>query len=193
MAVLFSLFFLIPMRILGQEHNYQTEMLFREDWKEIPAEIPVTQKHVSNPDLILNLYGVGSDSLKKSHHGDDPYYIWSGRCLANWALTLKHRAYFADLSGHAKIIWRTKQAGFRQLRIVLKLNNGTWLVSDLSDGLSHDWRISEFKLRDITWYGEPQSYIGHRISPIFRVGRSVPYEKEPSAPRKRPFFGQAQK
>ena len=29
--------------------------------------------------------------------------------------------------------------------------------------------------------GEPQSYIGHRISPIFRVGRSVPYEKEPSA------------
>jgi len=40
----------------------------------------------------------------------------------------------------------------RQLRIALKLADGTWLVSDLSDGPSADWRIKEFNIADITWH-----------------------------------------
>lgn len=130
-------------------------LFFREDWKEIPAATPVTQGHVSNKDLILNLYGLGADSIKKSHHpqpSDDPYYIWSGTCLNNWAVTLKNSKSFADLSGLAKIMWRSKQSGLHNLHIILKLANGTWLVSDLSDGPSKDWRIQEFNLMDITWY-----------------------------------------
>jgi DNA polymerase I-like protein with 3'-5' exonuclease and polymerase domains len=30
-------------------------LYFREDWKEIPAEIPVSQKHVENDELIVEL------------------------------------------------------------------------------------------------------------------------------------------
>ena len=33
-------------------------LFFREDWKETPAETPVTQAHVANPNLILSLYGM---------------------------------------------------------------------------------------------------------------------------------------
>jgi len=92
-------------RVIAQnvtsQGNYRPSLFFREDWKEIPAATPVTQQHVFNSDLLLNLYGPGCDSIKKSHHEtpiDDPYYIWSGLCLGNWAVTLKHKTSFVDLS-----------------------------------------------------------------------------------------------
>jgi len=130
-------------------------LFFREDWKDIPAATPVTQEHVANKNLILGLYGPGKDSIRKSNHEkpvDDPFYIWPGLCKGNWAVTLKSRTNFVDLSQYAKIQWRTKQAGFRNLHIILKLADGTWLVSDLADGPSRDWRVSEFNIMDITWY-----------------------------------------
>jgi hypothetical protein len=146
-----AIFFLGAAALFAQE---RPGLFFREDWKETPAAEPATQDHVANPDLILSLYGPGKSTIKKSHHdtpADDPFYIWSGDCAANWAVTLRHRSAFADLTGLAKIRWRSEQAGFRQLRIVLKLANGTWLVSDQSDGPSKDWRIREFNLGDIRW------------------------------------------
>lgn len=130
------------------------ELLFREDWKEIPAEIPVNQNHVANENLLLHLYGPGIDSLKKSHHdrpADDPYYIWSGLCTGTWALALEHKQYIINLTGLSKIRWRTKQFGFRHLHIIVRLTDGTWLVSDLSDDASSDWRIREFNMGDIRW------------------------------------------
>lgn len=142
------------MEMSGQE-SYRPGLFFREDWKEIPAETPVSQKHVNNPELILGLYGPGKDSIKKSHHDtppDDPYYIWSGLCTGNWAVTLKHREKLVDLTRYSKILWRTKQFGFRELHIVLKLADGTWLVSVQSDPVSTDWRIREFNLSDLDWY-----------------------------------------
>lgn len=141
--------------VFAQGQQYRPDLFFREDFKEIPAEIPVNQNHIANEDLILTHYGNGQDSLKKSHHAkplDDPYYLWSGLCLDTWAVTFKHKKAFADLSAYAKIKWRTKQAGFHELRIILKLSDGTWLVSDQSDGLSKDWRIREFNLNDINWW-----------------------------------------
>jgi hypothetical protein len=129
-------------------------LFFREDWKEIPAATPITQEHVANADVILSLYGPGKATIRKSHHdtpADDPYYVWSGECTGNWAVTLRNRNASADLTGMAKIRWRTKQAGFRHLRMVLKLAGDTWLVSDQSDGPSADWRVREFNIADIRW------------------------------------------
>ncbi len=129
-------------------------LFFREDWKEIEAATPVTQEHVANPDLVLALYGPGREGVKKSHHdkpADDPYYIWTGTCNGNCAVTLRHKTAYADLTGQAKLRWRTKQAGFRELRIVLKLANGQWLVSDAADGPSEDWRVREFNIQDVRW------------------------------------------
>jgi hypothetical protein len=129
-------------------------LFFREDWKETTWEIPVTQDHVANQNLILSLHGPGKDVIKKSHHekpADDPYYIWSGLCEGNWAVSLRHKSKNVDLTGQAKIRWRSKQAGFRELRIILKLADGSWLVSDASDPASEDWRIREFNIQDIRW------------------------------------------
>jgi hypothetical protein len=135
--------------------QYRPSLFFREDWKEIPAATPVTQDHISNKNLVMTLYGPGCDSIRKSHHvqpADDPYYVWSGLCLGNWAVTFKSKSAYADLSEYAKIIWRSRQSGLKNLHIILKLADGTWLVSDQCDGQSKDWRIREFNLADIQWY-----------------------------------------
>ena len=143
----------IPSR--AQDRGYRPGLALREDWKEIPAEIPVSQAHVNHPDLLLELHGPGQDSIKKSHHekpADDPYYIWSGICTGNWAVTLKHREKELDLSGYARIRWRTKQSGFRQLHLLLQLADGTWLVSVQSEGYSGDWKVGELIMADMEWF-----------------------------------------
>jgi hypothetical protein len=100
------------------------------------------------------LYGPGKDGIKKSHHDqpvDDPYYIWDGTCEGNCGFTLRDKASYVDLSGLAKVHWRTKQSGFRRLHIILKLADGAWLVSDPVEGPSADWRESEVAIQDLRW------------------------------------------
>lgn len=129
-------------------------LFFREDFKETPAATPATQADIANRDLVLTMYGPGKDSIKKSHHdkpADDPYYLWSGLCQGNWAVTLKHSSKYVDLSRQGKISWRSKQSGYRQLHLVLKLADGTWLVSNALDPASSDWRVREFNFSDMTW------------------------------------------
>jgi hypothetical protein len=147
-------------------------LLYREDWTETPAATPLTQEHVAHPDLILSRHGPGEAGIKKSHHdrpADDPYYVWSGTAPQNWAVSLRHARHRVDLSGQAKIRWRSKQSGFRELRVILKLADGTWLVSDQSDGESIDWRVREFNVADLRW----------RVLDIVRVveGRWMPDPK----------------
>lgn len=153
--LLFFVLVTFVFNLVKAQENYRPELFFREDWKEIPAEIPLNQKHVENTNLTVQLYGAGQDSIKKSNHEkpvDDPFYIWSGLCLENWMVTLKHKTKNVDLSGFAKIKWRSKQVGLRQLRITLKLENGMWLVSDQFSGPSKDWLIKEFNVQEIVWH-----------------------------------------
>jgi hypothetical protein len=118
-------------------------LFFREDWKEIAAATPVTQEHVANASLLLGLYGPGKDGVRKSHHDtpkDDPYYLWLGSCPANCAIGLRHKDALVDLTGLAKVRWRTKQTGFRSVRLTLKLANGQWLVSPRPTGTRPSFR-----------------------------------------------------
>ena len=152
MKYLLLICFIIPFLLISQEQR--PEIFFREDFKETPPQIPITQDHIVNSDLLISLYGEGADLIKKSNHDkpyDDPFYVWSGLCEDNWAVTLKHKSKNVDLSKQAKIRWRSKQSGFRQLHIILKLSDGSWLISDATDSLSKDWRIVEFNIEDIHW------------------------------------------
>src|SRR5688500_5488514 len=96
---------------VSAEAQSRSKLFFREDWKEIEAALPVTQEHVSNPDLVVSLYGPASNAIKKSNHPNipnDPYYIWSGECRGNWAVGLRHRSQMVDLSGDGRIKFRSK-------------------------------------------------------------------------------------
>lgn len=130
------------------------KLFFREDWKEIEAALPVTQEHVANSTVRLSLYGPGKDAIKKSNHPNipnDPYYIWSGECKGNWAVGLRKGNETVDLTGDARIVIRSKQTGFRQLRLIVKLNDDNWLVSDEYAGFTENWSEKEFRLADIKW------------------------------------------
>lgn len=146
--------FILP--ALGQrEKNFERpSVLFREDFKESPAEKPITQAHLSNPKVVLSLHGSGKAGIKKSHHDqpkDDPYYVWSGEANGMWAVSLRLREGMMDLRSVAKVRWRSQQAGFRLLRLIVQLADGTWLVSDQHEGASNDWREREFNISDIRW------------------------------------------
>jgi hypothetical protein len=154
MKLVFLLLLTLGAAAQSRPEDNRPPLFFREDWKEIPPVTPVTAEHVANAKLQLSLYGPGKDGVRKSHHDtpkDDPYYIWTGECSGNCALALRHKGAFVDLTGLAKIRWRTKQSGFRQLRLILKLANGTWLVSDHAEGPAVDWRETEFSIADVRW------------------------------------------
>lgn len=144
-------FLTLPGVSLAQE---RPNIFFREDFKEIPAEVPISQAHIVNSNLLISLYGTAANQIKKSHHDtpeDDPYYVWSGLCEGSWAVTLTHQSKYVDLTQYAKIRWRSKQSGLRQLHIIVKLVDDTWLISDQSDSYSADWRVKEFNIQDISW------------------------------------------
>jgi hypothetical protein len=140
--------------LTDRPEDHRPPLFFREDWKETPAATPVTPGHLTNPRLQLALYGPGKSGLKKSHHDapkDDPYYIWLGECPQNCAITSRGKDSFVDLRGFAKIRWRTKQSGFHELRLIVKLANGNWLVSDYAEGPTVDWHESEFSMAGVHW------------------------------------------
>ena len=127
---------------------------FREDWKEIPAATPVTQAHVNNPELTLHTYGQAKDSIKKSHHdqpANDPYYIWSGECKGSWGLTLSKAESSADFSKGGVVRWRSRQSGERFPRLLIRLADGSFYVSDQTDSNSSEWHIFSFVLERVTW------------------------------------------
>lgn len=139
-------------RFVPEDHR--PPVFFREDFTNFPQEKPVTPASLINKNLSINTYGPGKDMVEKSHHDspkDDPSYIWLGSCTQVCAFTLRRNDAYVDLTGLAKIQWRTKQTGFHQLRLLLKLANGDMLVSDYAEGGSSDWRISEFSLADLRW------------------------------------------
>lgn len=150
-ALLFAVLLSAPAS--AQEGNITKPPLFlREDWKEIPAETPVTQAHVLNSDLVLGLHGPGKDMIKKSHHDqplDDPFYIWSGQCEGTWAVTLTWRGASADLT-RGSVRWRTKNFD-RTTRVIVGLRNGTWLVSTRGTGETPDWHEFTVELEGMGW------------------------------------------
>ncbi|MCA9212449.1 MAG: hypothetical protein KDB27_05260 [Planctomycetales bacterium] len=122
-----------------------TNVFFREDWRETPAQIPVTQDHVQNDQLIVTRHGPNADLIKKSHHDEipnDPWYVWSGMCRkGRWAVSLRRKDALVNLAEEGRIRWRVKQSGPNVLKVILELDDGTWLVSDRGFGETPDWHV----------------------------------------------------
>jgi len=144
--------------------DHRPSLFFKEDWKHVPSdtpEHPLVQESIRTPNLELKLYGetpqhIGPDTgiweIQRVSPKDDPTFIFTAPCMTPCALALRHKDYYADLTGLAKIRWRTKQTGFHYLRPIVKLADGTWLVGDYAEPPSTDWRESEFSFVDLRWH-----------------------------------------
>lgn len=146
------------------DYKVRPPIFFHEDWTQTPPVTPITQHEVVSPNLILTLWGPGKEGIRRSHHTplpvDDPYYTFSGPAKGNWAVTLRDKANYVDLTGVAKLKWRINESGLRALHVIVRLANGKWYVSEQSDGPTSDWREREFNFRDFTWQSfEPNSVV----------------------------------
>jgi hypothetical protein len=130
-------------------------LFFRQEWKQSPqgGEHPVGADSASNPDLDLQLYVPAGQILLTGAAGDEnaPIHVWTGLCTTACALAFRDKMHFADLSGLARIRWNTKMSGFHQVRPIVKLADGTWLVADHADGTTRDWLVSEISYADLRW------------------------------------------
>ena len=132
-------------------------LFFKEEWKQTEkgGEHPIVfDSTLSNPALELKVYGPSSKELLLT--GDagnelNPIHIWTGMCTTPCAVAFKHKTAYADLSGLARLRWNTKVSGFHQIRPIVKLADGTWLVGDHTDGTVRDWLFTEFSFGDVRW------------------------------------------
>ena len=128
------------------------KITIREDWAEIPPELPVTAKHVTNKNLTLQLHG-DVEKIKKSHHANkknDPFYIWSGRTTAVWALSLKLKEPVEVKGKSMTVKWRTKQFK-RTLHLIVQNQDGDWFISEEGTGATKDWEENSIKLDPAKW------------------------------------------
>jgi len=136
--------------------DHRPPLAFREDFVDEPNETPVTQVSIRNKALRFTTWGPGAAMVAKSHHAspkDESGYIWTGSCTQVCGFTLYDPAAYLDLRGLAKVTWRTKETGFHQLRLMLKLAEGKTLVSDKTVNATSDWNVSEMTIQDIEWHG----------------------------------------
>src|SRR5216684_2942422 len=111
-------------------------LFLKEEWKQTPAggEHPVVPSEaLSNPNLELKLYGSTSKEIQLTGSAQDenkPVHLWTGGCTTPCAVALRDKNNYGDLTGLARIRWVTKVSGFHQVRPIVKLADGTWLVGD---------------------------------------------------------------
>jgi hypothetical protein len=131
-------------------------LFFSEVWQQTPegGEHPVTQQSIANPDLELKLYGPTSAELQingADGNAANPIHIWSGLCTTGCALAFRHNTSNVDLSGLARIRWNTKMSGFHQIRPIVKLADGTWLIGDPASGSPSDYLVDDIPVAELRW------------------------------------------
>jgi len=140
----------------GAPATRRPPLFFKEEWKQTAAggEHPVTPESVGNPNLELKLYGPSSKEIQLTGAANDennPIHVWTGTCTGPCAVAFRDKSNMVDLSGLARIRWNTKMSGVHQIRPIVKLADGTWLIGDHADGTTRDWLYSEFSLADVKW------------------------------------------
>lgn len=121
-------------------------LFFRESWKDTPA-VPLTQAVVTNPDLEITVYGKAPEV---NNEGGVPH-VWTGLCSPACAVTLKSKDNMVDLTGKARVRWLAKTSGFHEIRPVVKLADGTWLVGDFADAYTFDYHESDVFFATVHW------------------------------------------
>jgi hypothetical protein len=137
-------------------------VFFSEGWKALPSRAddhgawPASQAGVASPSLDLTLHGPSGKAIQLvSVRGSTDLYplnLWTGSTMSPSAATLRDRARFVDLSNPlAKIRWVVRTSGFHQIRPVLKLADGTWLVGDHTTGPAADFNQDDVSIADVRW------------------------------------------
>jgi len=149
--------------VAGQRAPQARPPLFlSEAWKPLPAPPddhgawPASQEGVSNPNLQLTLHGTSGKEIQlvavRGSADLYPVNLWTGTTTSPSAASLRDRGNFVDLTDPlAKIRWTVRTSGFHQVRPLVKLADGTWLVGDRATGPSADFNQTDVSIADVRW------------------------------------------
>jgi len=137
-------------------------LFLSESWKPLTTPPddhgawPASQAGVASPNLQLTLHGTSGKEIQlvavRGSADLYPVNLWTGTTTSPSAATLRDRANFVDLTDPlAKIRWTVRTSGFHQVRPVVKLADGTWLVGDRATGPSADFNVSDVSIADVRW------------------------------------------
>jgi hypothetical protein len=133
-----------------------------ESWKALAAPPddhgawPASQQGVASPNLQLTLHGASGKEIQLvSVRGSADLYplnLWTGTTTSPSAASLRDRTNFVDLTDPlAKVRWTVRTSGFHQVRPIVKLADGTWLVGDQATGPSLDFNQTDVSVADLRW------------------------------------------
>jgi hypothetical protein len=137
-------------------------LFLSESWRALAAAVddhgawPASQQGVSNPNLQLTLHGPSGKEIQlvavRGSADVYPLNLWTGTTTSPSAATLRDRTNFVDLTNPlSKIRWVVRTSGFHQVRPVVKLADGTWLVGDRATGPSADFNETDVSIADVRW------------------------------------------
>jgi hypothetical protein len=117
---------------------------------------PATQEGVASPNLELTLHGPSGAEIQlvavRANSDVYPMNLWTGTTTTPSAASLRDRNNFVDLSDPlAKIRWVVRTSGFHQIRPIVKLADGTWLVGDRTTGPFVDFDVADVSIADLRW------------------------------------------
>jgi hypothetical protein len=137
-------------------------LFLSESWKGLTTPPddhgawPASQQGVKSPNLQLTLHGTSGKEIQLVNVRGSadlyPFNLWTGTTTSPSAATLRDRNNLVDLtSPFAKIRWTVRTSGFHQVRPVIKLADGTWLVGDRTTGPSADFNQDDVTIADVRW------------------------------------------
>jgi len=132
---------------------FKVEWVRPQNQADTKVRYAPVQENVADPNVEIKFYGAAKQILTTGNPGSDvtPYGVWSGTANAPFAITFKQKSKYVDLTGLATIKWAVKTSGFHVVRPVVKLADGTMLVSDLTFASVPRVTDEEFSLTNVRW------------------------------------------
>jgi hypothetical protein len=144
-------------------------LLFREVWQQPPhsGELNDQNRRISpqaltTAELQLHLYGTDASDVQVAvHHG--LHDLWTGFTTSPVAVTLSDNKGLFDLTGLARMRWLARTEDLHVLHPVVKLADGTLLVSsqsftspqkpmDGTNAYSGDFVVADITFDDQRWF-----------------------------------------
>ena len=137
-------------------------LFLSEGWQPLKTPVddhgawPASQGGVASPRLALSLHGTSGKEIQlvavRGQTDLYPMNLWTGTTTSPSAASLRDSDNFVDLSDPlAKIRWTVRTSGFHQVRPIIKLADGTWLIGDHATGPSVDFNVDDVSIAAVRW------------------------------------------
>ena len=146
----------------AQSSPSRPPLFFSEHWQPLKTPTddhgawPASQGGVASARLTLSLHGASGKEIQlvavRGQTDLYPMNLWTGTTTSPSAASLRDADNFVDLSDPlAKIRWTVRTSGFHQVRPIVKLADGTWLIGDHATGPSVDFNVDDISIASLRW------------------------------------------